>query len=366
MQALGLYEKSLKNAWTCCAFARFVYYYIFGYDTYYCKTKLTKINMSDAKTGDFLDMTTGGRWHYAIFIGWADKAKGKFYVYDANGVANQTGVCSVQYKTSHNKTETTSQVAACYRAPNYDTVNKTKSYTVTFNANGGSCSTASKTVTYNSTYGTLPTPTRTGYTFAGWYTASSGGTKITSSSVYTTSGNSTLYAHWTANPVHTHSYTGKITKNPTCTEAGTKTFTCSCGDSYTETVPAAGHSCGAWTVTKNATASEEGIETRSCSKCSYKETRSIPKLNNVFKEETFNLNYKQGLDLSGRLPIQMVSSNSSIALVSGNGHISIVGTGSATVTATYEDGSQYIMHINSTYTFWQMIIIILFFGWLWY
>lgn len=71
-------------------------------------------------------------------------------------------------------------------------------YTVTFNANGGTTSTASKSVTYKSTYGTLPTPTRTGYSFAGWYTAASGGTQITSSTTYSTVGNSTLYAHWTA------------------------------------------------------------------------------------------------------------------------------------------------------------------------
>ncbi len=53
-------------------------------------------------------------------------------------------------------------------------------YTVTFNANGGNCATTSKTVYYGSTYGVLPTPTRTGYTFAGWYTtsASTGGNKI--------------------------------------------------------------------------------------------------------------------------------------------------------------------------------------------
>ncbi len=35
---------------------------------------------------------------------------------------------------------------------------------------------------------------------------------------------------------HTHQYTEEITKAPTCTEAGVKTFTCSCGDSYTEAV----------------------------------------------------------------------------------------------------------------------------------
>ena len=42
-------------------------------------------------------------------------------------------------------------------------------YTLTFNPNGGSVSTATKNVTYGSTYGDLPTSTRTGYTFNGWY-----------------------------------------------------------------------------------------------------------------------------------------------------------------------------------------------------
>ena len=71
--------------------------------------------------------------------------------------------------------------------------------TVTFNANGGSTPTASKSVTYNSTYGTLPTPTRAGYTFKGWFTAASGGTQITSSTKVTTTSNQTLYAQWAAN-----------------------------------------------------------------------------------------------------------------------------------------------------------------------
>ena len=76
-----------------------------------------------------------------------------------------------------------------------------KTFTVTFNANGGSVDTASKTVTYGSTYGTLPTPTYTGYTFAGWYTSASGGSKITSSSTVSITSNQTLYAHWTAKSV---------------------------------------------------------------------------------------------------------------------------------------------------------------------
>jgi len=42
----------------------------------------------------------------------------------------------------------------------------------------------------------LPTATRPNYTFDGWYTASSGGTKIFPSTVYTHNGNLTVYAHW--------------------------------------------------------------------------------------------------------------------------------------------------------------------------
>ena len=69
------------------------------------------------------------------------------------------------------------------------------SYTLTYNPNGGSVSTTSKSINYGATYGTLPTPTRTGYDFNGWWTAASGGTQVTAS---TTMGaaNTTIYAHW--------------------------------------------------------------------------------------------------------------------------------------------------------------------------
>lgn len=73
--------------------------------------------------------------------------------------------------------------------------------TVTFNGNGGNPSQSSKTVTYDSTYGTLPSATRTGYTFDGWYTSASGGSKVTSSTKVTNPKNHTLYAHWTPYPM---------------------------------------------------------------------------------------------------------------------------------------------------------------------
>ena len=81
-------------------------------------------------------------------------------------------------------------------------------WTLTADANGGTIpattgwtgtgNRATKKINYGATYGTLPTPTKTGYNFKGWYTASSGGSPVSSS---TTMGdkNTTIYAHWTIN-----------------------------------------------------------------------------------------------------------------------------------------------------------------------
>ena len=76
---------------------------------------------------------------------------------------------------------------------------------------------------------------------------------------------------------HTHNYTGSIMKEATCTEPGARTYTCSCGDSYTENIPATGHSYVS-KVTKAATTTEEGIMTYTCSKCGHSYTQPIAKL----------------------------------------------------------------------------------------
>ena len=88
-----------------------------------------------------------------------------------------------------------------------------KSYTVTWNPNGGAVSPTSTTKTHGSTLGTLPTPTRAAtaeysYTFAGWFTAATGGTQITASTTVT--GDVTYYAHWTATK---RSYTATFNGN---------------------------------------------------------------------------------------------------------------------------------------------------------
>ena len=115
---------------------------------------------------------------------------------------------------------------------------------------------------------------------------------------------------------HTHSYTETITFEPTCTEEGEKTFTCDCGDTYTETIPAKGHTkvidkavpatcttdgktegshcsvCGAvikaqtvikatghkyddGKITKQPTCTATGVKTFTCSECGAKKTETI-------------------------------------------------------------------------------------------
>ncbi len=77
---------------------------------------------------------------------------------------------------------------------------KANEYTVTFDVNGGNeLTSTTKKVTYDSEYGDMPKPSRTGYAFAGWYTESIDGTKISKDDKYTIAGNQTLYAQWTPN-----------------------------------------------------------------------------------------------------------------------------------------------------------------------
>ena len=77
-----------------------------------------------------------------------------------------------------------------------------------------------------------------------------------------------------ATQAHTHSYTATVTKQPTCTAEGVKTFRCSCGDSYTETISAAGHVFGAYVYNNDATEAADGTETAACTICGAKDTRT--------------------------------------------------------------------------------------------
>ena len=79
----------------------------------------------------------------------------------------------------------------------YKIVDELKEYIITFDANEGNVDLTTKKVIYKDTYGDLPTPTREGYDFVGWFTEKIGGTEVKNSTKVDISSNQTIYAHWT-------------------------------------------------------------------------------------------------------------------------------------------------------------------------
>lgn len=173
-------------------------------------------------------------------------------------------------------------------------------YTVTFIADGVTVGTVTYTVRDRAI--TEPdVPAKEGYV-GSWETYTLTGGDLTVQAIYELE--------------HTHRYTEAITP-ATCTEAGLKTYICTCGDSYTEIIPALGHDLShhdakavtcteagwaaydtctrcdystyveipapghAWddgVVTLAPTYEAEGIRTYTCANCNATRTESIPKL----------------------------------------------------------------------------------------
>ena len=92
------------------------------------------------------------------------------------------------------------------------------------------------TAQYTHTGRSLPTATRSGYTFKGWYTTATGGTKIgDAGTVYTPTSNVTIYAQWEKNVI-----TSKLTLNTGAGKANSDTsFQGNSGTSITITNPTA-------------------------------------------------------------------------------------------------------------------------------
>ena len=107
------------------------------------------------------------------------------------------------------------------------------SYLVTFDPNGGKVSRESTAVTIGKPYGTLPTPNRTGYSFDGWYTEKTGGTKVIETTTVGKDPPTKLYAHWTANNylVTLHANGGKIS-TPSGGLVNTRNYTATYGSKY--------------------------------------------------------------------------------------------------------------------------------------
>ena len=137
-----------------------------------------------------------------------------------------------------------------------------KSYTVSYNANGGSGAPSSQTKYHNTTLTLSSTkPVRTGYTFQGWSTSSSASSaSYKPGGSFTANANTTLYAVWQKGcENNTHSYSYKVSKTPTVSATGTLTGTCSkCSGTTSVTLPKLNTTDYAYKVTKAATCTATG------------------------------------------------------------------------------------------------------------
>lgn len=87
---------------------------------------------------------------------------------------------------------------------------------------------------------------------------------------------------------HTHTWNaGVVTKEPACTEAGVKTYTCTtCGATKTEEIPATGHTWNDGEVTTAATCTEAGVKTYTCTVCNATRPEAIEALGHDWNETT--------------------------------------------------------------------------------
>ena len=93
------------------------------------------------------------------------------------------------------------------------------------------------------------------------------------------SSNSSAYFRCNRATAHEHNYNAVVTA-PTCTEKGYTTHTCACGDSYVDTyVDALGHAWDSGKVTKEPTETKTGVKTFTCTRCGETKTETIPVTN---------------------------------------------------------------------------------------
>ncbi|MBO5430757.1 InlB B-repeat-containing protein, partial [Methanocorpusculum sp.] len=184
-----------------------------------------------------------------------------------------------------------------------DPVVPVEEYSVMFMLNYGDAGAyTAETVKAGETVSKPASPTRSGYTFNGWFTAAEGGAAY--DFTQPVNADVTLYAQWKkksssssgssstggsstpSTPSCDHSYNEEITTAAGCETTGLKTFTCSkCGDSYTEVISVTGHAMGAYVVTTPATCIEDGEEVSVCGNgCGKTVSRVLAKFNHPNKD----------------------------------------------------------------------------------
>ena len=84
--------------------------------------------------------------------------------------------------------------------------------------------------------------------------------------------------------LHKHKYTSKVTKEPTCKETGIRTYTCECGDIYTESIATIDHKYQ-YKLVKQSTCKEEGLGKYTCTVCGDNYTETLPKIGHDYEQK---------------------------------------------------------------------------------
>lgn len=206
-----------------------------------------------------------------------------------------------------------------------------------------------------SIYTPLPTPTRAKYSFAGWYTARTGGTRVTDSTIFNNRDailnqrTVTLYAHWNKWDKC------KVTKQATCTTTGTKTYTYSrTGERWQETIPALGHNWDGGVITKAPTYTATGVKTFTCSRCKLTRTQTLAKLPKLKQSMTISSPASvltgKSIQLTAKNAVGTVtysSSNPRVACVTNKGVIKGVSPGSAVITVKASGGNSHLAAVQT-------------------
>ncbi len=133
------------------------------------------------------------------FKGWYTSANSGTKI-TTDTVFNNDMTIYAQWTATNNNSSGSSAGGGSYGGGSYGSggyyggSNYIMNYTITFNVNGGVLDNATAKTGTNGKLSSLPTPVRSGYKFDGWYTELSGGTQITTDTIFNK--NTMVYAHW--------------------------------------------------------------------------------------------------------------------------------------------------------------------------
>ena len=221
----GTLLATLSSSSTSWTMSGTYYDSIYIYATWSKTAKTYSVTKGVNLTGASVSVASSGTFASALSISTSASATGYTYTFQNIKIYSGTSTSGTLLATL-SSSSTSWTMSGTY----YDSVyvyaswsRSANTYTLTLDKQGGSGGSGSATATFDSTVPSISVPSKTGYTFGGYYTATNGGgTQYYNASgsgtrAWTTDGGQTLYAYWTPKTI-------KITLDKQGGTGGTDTF----------------------------------------------------------------------------------------------------------------------------------------------